>query len=123
VQIVLDDFGIGSSLVVLKQFPISAVKIDQSFVKEIISNYSDSAIITSIINLAHNLGLKVIAEGVETEAQLAWLRAKSCDEIQGYLFSRPLATQELTNLLTSPKRLRRSSRTHKQVSYDKSPLS
>lgn len=123
VQIVLDDFGIGSSLVVLKQFPISAVKIDQSFVKEIITNYSDSAIITSIINLAHSLGLKVIAEGVETEAQLAWLRAKGCDEIQGYLFSRPLATQELTNLLTSPKRLRRSSRTHKQVSYDKSPLS
>lgn len=123
VHIVLDDFGIGSSLVVLKQFPISALKVDQSFVKEIITNYSDAAIITSIINLAHNLGLRVIAEGVETEAQLAWLRAKGCDEIQGYLFSRPLAAPELTNLLISGKRLRRSSRTYKQVSYDKSALS
>ncbi|MFN8456282.1 MAG: EAL domain-containing protein [Anaerolineae bacterium] len=123
VHIVLDDFGIGSSLVVLKQFPISALKVDQSFVKEIISNYSDAAIITSMISLAHNLGLRVIAEGVETEAQLAWLRAKGCDEIQGYLFSRPLVAHELTNLLISGKRLRRSSRTYKQVSYDKSPLS
>lgn len=123
VNIVLDDFGIGSSLIVLKQFPISALKVDQSFVKEIIANYSDAAIITSIINLAHNLGLKVIAEGIETEAQLAWLRARGCDEIQGYLFSRPLAAPELTNLLISGKRLRRSSRTYKQVSYDKSALS
>lgn len=123
VHIVLDDFGIGSSLVVLKQLPISALKVDQSFVKEIISNYSDAAIITSMISLAHNLGLKVIAEGVETEAQLAWLRSKGCDEIQGYLFSRPLAAPELHKLLNSGKRLRRSSRTYKQVSYDKSTLS
>jgi diguanylate cyclase (GGDEF)-like protein/PAS domain S-box-containing protein len=98
-RLALDDFGISSSLSLLKQFPISTLKIDQSFVKEIINNHSDAAIITAIINMAHNLGLKVIAEGVETEAQLAWLQVQQCDEIQGYLFSPPLPAPEITKLL------------------------
>ena len=98
-HLALDDFGIGSSLALLKQFPFSILKIDQSFVKEIIRNHNDAAIITAIIGMAHSLALKVIAEGVETEEQLAWLRAQECDAVQGYLFSRPLPAQELTKLL------------------------
>jgi len=98
-NLALDDFGIGSSLTLLKRFPFSTLKIDQSFIKEIINSHSDAAIITAIIQMAHNLGLKVIAEGVETEAQSAWLRAQQCDEAQGYLFSRPLPASEMTHLL------------------------
>jgi EAL domain-containing protein (putative c-di-GMP-specific phosphodiesterase class I) len=95
----LDDFGISSSLLLLKRFPFSTLKIDQSFIKEIINNHHDAAIITAIITMAHNLALKVVAEGVETEEQLAWLRAQQCDAAQGYLFSRPLPAHELTSLL------------------------
>jgi EAL domain-containing protein (putative c-di-GMP-specific phosphodiesterase class I) len=95
----LDDFGISSSLLLLKRFPFSTLKIDQSFIKEIINNHHDAAIITAIITMAHSLALRVVAEGVETEEQLTWLRAQQCDEAQGYLFSRPLPAQELTRLL------------------------
>lgn len=98
-HLALDDFGINSSLTLLKQFPFSTLKIDRSFVKEIMVNHSDAAIITAIISMAHSLALKVVAEGVETEEQLAWLRAQQCDEVQGYLFSRSLPVQELTKLL------------------------
>jgi diguanylate cyclase (GGDEF)-like protein/PAS domain S-box-containing protein len=98
-HLALDDFGISSSLALLKQFPFSTLKIDRSFVKEIIDNHSDAAIITAIISMAHSLALKVVAEGVETEEQLAWLRTQQCDEVQGYLSSRPLPAQELTQLL------------------------
>jgi EAL domain-containing protein (putative c-di-GMP-specific phosphodiesterase class I) len=75
------------------------LKIDRSFVKEIMDNHSDAAIITAIISMARSLTLKVVAEGVETEEQLAWLRAQQCDEVQGYLFSPPLAANEVTELL------------------------
>jgi EAL domain-containing protein (putative c-di-GMP-specific phosphodiesterase class I) len=98
-RLALDDFGIGSSLALLKHFPFSTLKIDRSFVKEIIDNHSDAAIITAIISMARSLSLKVVAEGVETEEQLAWLRAQQCDELQGYLFSPPLAANEVTELL------------------------
>jgi diguanylate cyclase (GGDEF)-like protein/PAS domain S-box-containing protein len=98
-RLALDDFGIGSSLALLKHFPFSTLKIDRSFVKEIIDNHSDAAIITAIISMARSLSLKVVAEGVETEEQLAWLRAQQCDEVQGYLFSPPLAANEVTELL------------------------
>ncbi|MBI1877538.1 MAG: EAL domain-containing protein [Chloroflexi bacterium] len=98
-RLALDDFGINSSLVLLKRFPFNTLKIDRSFVKEIIDNHSDAAIIKAIISIAHSLALRVVAEGVETEEQLAWLRAQQCDEVQGYLFSRPLPAQELTKIL------------------------
>jgi diguanylate cyclase (GGDEF)-like protein/PAS domain S-box-containing protein len=99
IGIALDDFGISSSLIALKQFPINTLKIDRSFVKEITNSASDATIITAIINMAHQLNLRVVAEGVEIGEQLAWLRAQNCDEIQGYLFSPPVSASKLTELL------------------------
>ncbi len=95
----IDDFGIGSSLVSLKDFPLDILKIDQSFVKGMLTNADDKTIVIAMIAMAHSLNLKVIAEGVETEAQLAFLRANQCDEIQGYLFSPPVPAPEMTKLL------------------------
>lgn len=100
VQIAIDDFGTGfSSLSYLKTFPITTLKIDQSFVYELPANKGDRAIVSSIINLAHNLGLRVIAEGVENKEALAFLQQEKCDEIQGYYFSRPIPANELKSLL------------------------
>src|SRR2546425_2934204 len=96
IQIAMDDFGSGySSLSYLKRFPIDRLKIDQSFVREATANSTDAAIIMAIVTLAQNLSLKVIAEGVETEEQLTLLRRLGCDEIQGYLFSKPLPPEAL----------------------------
>jgi diguanylate cyclase (GGDEF)-like protein/PAS domain S-box-containing protein len=99
VRLVLDDFGITSSLSLLKQFPINTLKIDQSFVKEIFNSHSDAAIITAIIRMAHDLALNVVAEGVETVEQLEWLKTQQCDDIQGYLFSPPVPVAEISKLL------------------------
>ena len=94
ITISIDDFGTGySSLSYLKRFPIDTLKIDQSFVRDITTDSDDAAIATAIIELAHRLRRTVIAEGVETTAQLEFLRAHDCDEIQGYLISRPLPTE------------------------------
>jgi diguanylate cyclase (GGDEF)-like protein/PAS domain S-box-containing protein len=100
IQIAIDDFGSGySSLSHLKRFPIDRLKIDRSFVQEASTNPTDAAIIMAIITLAQNLRLKVIAEGVETAEQLKFLHLLRCDEIQGYLFSKPLAASALKQLL------------------------
>jgi diguanylate cyclase (GGDEF)-like protein len=100
VLVLIDDFGTGySSLNHLKLFPIDVLKIEKSFIKGIPNDRGDAAITTAVIGLAHSLGLKVIAEHVETEEQLAFLLGLQCDELQSYLFSRPLPSEGLTQLL------------------------
>ena len=96
VTLAIDDFGTGySSLSYLQRFPLDILKVDKSFVDELGSNPEGSEIVAAVINLAHALGLQVIAEGVETEIQLEELRRLDCDFAQGYLFSRPVPASEL----------------------------
>ncbi len=91
VKIAIDDFGTGySNLNYLRNYSVDELKIDQSFVRDITSDASDAAISSAIVALSKELGLSVIAEGVETEAQADFLRSKGCDQFQGYLYSRPL---------------------------------
>jgi len=100
VQISIDDFGTGfSSLNYLKRLPIDKIKIDRSFVQEVISDRHDAAITRGIISMAHHLELKVIAEGVETESQVAFLKKNRCDEFQGYYFAKPLPMAQLETFL------------------------
>ncbi|MDW0110731.1 EAL domain-containing protein [Sporosarcina aquimarina] len=99
VGISIDDFGTGySSLNYLKNFPIDYIKIDKSFVSELMKSENDAIIVVAIITLAHNLDLDVIAEGVETEEQLDFLKSHNCDITQGFLFSKPLPAAEIENV-------------------------
>jgi diguanylate cyclase (GGDEF)-like protein/PAS domain S-box-containing protein len=102
VQVALDDFGTGySSLSYLRKFPIDALKIDQSFVGQITTARDDASIVTAVISMARSLRLRVVAEGVETLEQMAFLQAHGCDEAQGYYFSRPVPPQQFATLLLS----------------------
>ncbi len=106
-QLSVDDFGTGySSLANLKRFPIDRLKIDRSFIDEIVTQADDAAIAQTIVAMAHTLRLEVVAEGVETDAQLALLRRWRCDAYQGYLCSRPMSAEDMTRLL----RTRRATR-------------
>ena len=103
VELAIDDFGTGySSLAYLKRFPVSRLKVDRAFVRDLGRDEDSAAIALSIVNLARGLKLKVVAEGVETETQLAVLRGMACDEYQGFLFSKPLERDEVTALLERP---------------------
>ena len=100
VRISVDDFGTGySSLSYLKNLPIHSIKIDQSFIRDITPSESETSIVTAMIQIAKGLKLKLIAEGVETDYQLAFLRNNHCEECQGFLFSRPVNTAEATRIL------------------------
>ncbi len=100
ISISLDDFGTGySSLSYLKRFPIDKLKIDQSFVRDVMSDVDDASLVKAIIAIARSLRLRVIAEGVETQEQLDFLRNENCDEIQGFFISRPISAKALTALL------------------------
>jgi diguanylate cyclase (GGDEF)-like protein/PAS domain S-box-containing protein len=100
VQVSIDDFGTGySSLAYLKRFPVNALKVDRSFVRDIENDQDGAAIVKAIVQLAHSLSLGVVAEGVETPQQLSYLASLHCDEYQGYLFSKPLPSEELARLI------------------------
>ena len=101
VQLAIDDFGTGySSLSYLKRFPIDRLKIDRSFIIHVTSDPGDASVTQAIIAVAHNLGLSVTAEGVEEPEQLAFLKENRCEEVQGFLFSKPLPAPELARLLS-----------------------
>jgi diguanylate cyclase len=100
VRAALDDFGTGfSSLSHLRRFPLSAVKIDRAFISDITRSPDDAAIANAVIAMAHGMGMQVVAEGVETQAQMQFLRTKQCDEMQGFAFSKPVSADEFASML------------------------
>jgi len=114
ITLALDDFGTGySSLSYLRNFPIDVVKVDKSFIEGTPANTKNARIVSAIIHMGHSLGQKVVAEGVETEAQLRFLKTQRCDVIQGYFFSRPLPLNKMTELLGQQ---------HKRVDMNFAPI-
>jgi EAL domain-containing protein (putative c-di-GMP-specific phosphodiesterase class I) len=102
IRLAIDDFGTGySSMSLMKQFPIDTIKIDRSFVRDLAKDSEDQAIAQAIISMGKALGMTVVAEGVETVEQQTFLRSHSCDEMQGFLFSKPLPPRQLASLLRS----------------------
>ena len=108
ISIALDDFGTGyASLSHLKQFPIDIIKIDQCFVRDMETDPDDAAIVRAVLNLAHSLGIRTVAEGVENAQQLAYLRAGGCHYGQGYLFGAAMPAVGVEQLLMSPEGISR----------------
>jgi EAL domain-containing protein (putative c-di-GMP-specific phosphodiesterase class I) len=106
IRLAIDDFGTGySSMSLMKQFPIDTIKIDRSFVRDLPVDTEDQAIAQAIISMGKALGMTVIAEGVETVEQQTFLRNHACDEMQGFLFSKPLPAQQMADLLSAEPRL------------------
>ena len=106
VKIAIDDFGTGhSSLGYLKRFPIDTVKIDSSFLADIVTDSVDRSLVNGIIAMSHSMDLRVVAEGVEQADQVAMLRQMSCDELQGFVFSRPVPPERAREMLVSDVRL------------------
>ena len=103
IRVSIDDFGTGySSLAYLRRMPIEKIKIDRSFVMDMAGNDSDMIIVKTMIKLAHGLGKRILAEGVETAMQLQLLRNLSCDTVQGYYFAKPLSEQDAINFARQP---------------------
>lgn len=101
VAISIDDFGTGfSSLSYVKRLPVDRLKIDQSFIRDVVSDTSDRAIVAAIVNLAHSLRMEVVAEGVETVEQLEYVRGAGCDAVQGYYCGRPMAAAQFEDFIT-----------------------
>ena len=102
VQVAIDDFGTGySSLSYLTKFQIDALKIDQSFVRQITTAPGEASIVRAVISMGRSLGMRIVAEGVETQEEMDFLQAHHCDEVQGYYFSRPLPAADFARLLAS----------------------
>jgi EAL domain-containing protein (putative c-di-GMP-specific phosphodiesterase class I) len=100
VKMSIDDFGTGySSLSRLKEMPVSEIKIDRSFVMDMMESSNDEAIVQATVSLAHNLGLEVVAEGVETQEAAKRLKELGCDHLQGFLFSKPVSPDDLVGLV------------------------
>jgi EAL domain-containing protein (putative c-di-GMP-specific phosphodiesterase class I) len=111
VRLAVDDFGTGySSFAYLKRFPLDTLKIDRAFISDAVTNADDANITVTIINLAHSMRLKVVAEGVETQAQLNFLRLHGCDEMQGFYFARPSPVADCTQALLENRALEHSGR-------------
>jgi EAL domain-containing protein (putative c-di-GMP-specific phosphodiesterase class I) len=106
ITISIDDFGTGfSSLSYLKQFSADIIKIDRAFIRDVNNSPNDAAITSAVINMAHSLNLRVIAEGVENYEQLGFLKSRNCNEIQGYLCGKPIMNEEFINILSENKNL------------------